>query len=82
MTPTTTRPASTIKEFQERYRVNRGSVYNWAKSGELRLTKIGPQATRILPEDEDAWLARRREVVCYPATPSREEAVRRREAQA
>ena len=59
MNPTPTRPASTIKEFQERYKVNRGSIYNWAKTEGLKLTKIGPQATRILAEDEAAWLASR-----------------------
>ncbi len=61
MNPEDLPPCSTVREFQERYGVCRASVYNWAKRQGLKLTKIGPQAARILKEDEEEWLARRRE---------------------
>ena len=52
----------TVKEFQERYKVSRTTVYYWAKRNGLKLTKIGPRSTRIMREDETRWLASRQGV--------------------
>ncbi len=56
------RPALTLNEFTKKYGVNPSTVYRWAKAGEIRLTNLGGKSgksTRILPADEDAWLANR-----------------------
>ncbi|WPL17346.1 DNA binding domain, excisionase family [Thiorhodovibrio winogradskyi] len=58
--PTALEPASTVTEFAARYRLHRSTVYALAKRGELRLTRLGGRATRILASDERAWLQTRR----------------------
>ena len=47
----------TIDQFAERYQVSRATAYRWSRQGKLKLTKIGPKATRILEQDEAAWRA-------------------------
>jgi excisionase family DNA binding protein len=59
--PKTPAPAGLSTEaFAQKYGIARQTVYAWARRGELRLTKVGPGTTRILREDEDSWLERRR----------------------
>jgi hypothetical protein len=52
----TTIQAKTINEFARDWRLGRTSIYALAKTGKLRLTKIG-RATRILAEDERSFAA-------------------------
>lgn len=47
----------TPKEFAERYRVSRATVYNWFERGLLGSVKIGG-ARRILREHDDAFRSR------------------------
>jgi predicted site-specific integrase-resolvase len=46
----------------DRYGVSRPTVYRWSRQHGLKLTKIGPNCTRILHEDEARWLAGRQGV--------------------
>ena len=52
--------ALTIADFCAKYRINRATYYRNAKVGRMpRSIKVG-SATRILIEDEAAWLAKQR----------------------
>lgn len=62
MSPATARQGSTVKEFMDRHGVSRPTVYRWSRECGLKLTKIGPNCTRILHEDEERWLASRRSI--------------------
>jgi predicted DNA-binding transcriptional regulator AlpA len=48
--------ALTVAEFCDKYRINRSTYYRNAKGGRMPpAVKIG-HSTRILVEDEEAWL--------------------------
>jgi predicted DNA-binding transcriptional regulator AlpA len=52
--------ALTIADFCAKYRINRATYYRNAKVGRMpRSIKVGG-STRILIEDETAWLAKQR----------------------
>jgi excisionase family DNA binding protein len=52
--------AMTVAEFCERYRIDRATYYRNAKLGRMPpAIKVGG-GTRILTEDEQAWLAKQR----------------------
>ncbi len=52
--------ALTIADFCEKYRINRATYYRNTKIGRMPpAIKVGG-STRILIEDEEAWLAKQR----------------------
>jgi excisionase family DNA binding protein len=48
--------ASTVREFCERYRLSRTTVYHLASSKQLRVVKVRGKSL-VLAEDEARWLA-------------------------
>lgn len=48
--------SSSIDDIAERYGISYTTVWRIIKRGELKAVKIG-RATRILPQDEDAWVS-------------------------
>jgi predicted DNA-binding transcriptional regulator AlpA len=53
-------PVLTVAEFCDRYRIDRASYYRNAKLGRMPpAIKVGG-STRILAEDEEAWLTKQR----------------------
>jgi predicted site-specific integrase-resolvase len=53
-------PTMTIAEFCQRYRIDRATYYRNARLGKMPPSiKVGG-GTRILTEDEQAWLAKQR----------------------
>ena len=53
---TTGRMAQTVEQFCGKWQICRGTFYNEAKAGRLRLLKIST-ATRITPDAEADWIA-------------------------
>jgi len=61
MQPEKARTAYTIAEFCQKYKVHRSTFYRNLKRGLMPpVVKIG-SATRILAEDEEAWLHAQRQ---------------------
>jgi predicted DNA-binding transcriptional regulator AlpA len=50
--------ALSVPQFARKYGVGESTVWSWIAQGFLVSTKLGPQVTRILPEQELAWLSR------------------------
>jgi hypothetical protein len=43
---------STIKEFQERFKVSHVTVWKWIKSGQLKIIRLGERIIRISKQAE------------------------------
>ncbi len=50
------RYALTKNDFLRKYNISHAHFYNEVSRGKLRITKLG-NAVRVLPEDEDAYIA-------------------------
>jgi hypothetical protein len=51
----------TPQQFRDRWQIGKAKYHELVNSGMLRQTYISPRAPRILPEDEDAFVAACRE---------------------
>ena len=57
-----TKDVMTVAEAAEYLQVHIKTLYEWAKSGQLRVIKLGPRSTRILKQDVIRFLEARASV--------------------
>ncbi|HEX6873029.1 MAG TPA: helix-turn-helix domain-containing protein [Micromonosporaceae bacterium] len=55
------RPLLTVNESAARLRVDRRTLYRLIAAGKIRVLRLSRRATRVEPEEIDAYLARLRE---------------------